>query len=168
MDFETGGGRGVISSKVRGVLPLMYPKHSLRDFVAEFEAAHPNGNCQYGLVYRSDDMDGGLDHYYMLTITPQERIRLACWRSPRWESQKELPLPAGILQKRAPNRVRVEVKGKLCRVHMNGKLIGEFNDAKLAGPGLVGLCLSILGEEPASVVFYNLRVYEFVEAANTR
>lgn len=158
MEYETGGGRAVISSKTRGVLPVLYPGHTLRDFTAEYEVAHPNDNCQYGLIYRSDDMAEGLAHYYMLTITPQERFRLSCWRSPRWVLQKELPIKAGALRKRQPNHVRVEVVGKRCRVHLNGKSVGEFKDGNLMKPGIIGLCLSALGDEPTSVVFHSLRV----------
>ncbi len=158
MEWITGDHTGKLTAKVQGVLPVMYTKHKLKDFVAEIEVASPSQKCDYGLVFRSDDPPDGLDYYYMLTISSDELIRLTCWKYPGWTGPKDLPLKQGLLSATRPNRLRVEVNEHRFRVYVNGTYVGEFADTTLDRAGDIGLCVS--SGKPTTVVFHSFHVFQ--------
>ena len=158
MTWETGDKTGKLTALVTGVLPVMYARPNLKDFIAEFEVAAPADKCDYGIVFRSDDLAEGLDFYYMLTISTDATVRLACWRYPEWKVNKSAEIAAGLLSDTNPNRFRVEVSGQKFRVYVNGTAVADFEDATLTQPGPVGLCIS--AEPNATVVFRSFRVLQ--------
>lgn len=170
MSFENADGKGCLTAfQGNAVLPAMYSSPIVDDFIAEFDfqpkVASPDG--QYGLIFRSDDAAGGLAYYYLLNITPTERvIELWTWVA-TWVSRSVLEVKQGIISMTGENHVRMEAKKSTFRIFINDHLIGEFHDSNLTTPGILGLTI-ISKNPPETVCFDNFIVYANATSENVK
>jgi hypothetical protein len=162
MGFSYSGGAGELTARAAGVLPAMYAAPALGDFIAEVEIRSPSAapGSSYGLVFRSEDPSGGLDHYYHVLLWPADgRISLDAWKDGGWALTEGGALPGGLATATGPNVLRLEARGSQFRVLVNGSLALEVQDAQIPGPGVLGLSISTTNF-PETVYFDNLEVSE--------
>jgi serine/threonine protein kinase len=161
--FQHVKGQGRVTGRSPGLLPVIYPKEKLRDFLLEFEFAAPAGNDtrQYGLVFRSaHDAVLGLPSYYALFINPHKGTAVFdCWLEGRWIANKPLSAPPNLLQPGGSNHVRLEAVGPDFRLFINKAFVGEHEDHNLPEAGIFGFFVfsDDAGDNP--VFFRDLRVY---------
>ena len=103
-------------------------------------------------------IDGKAD-YSMLLVQPlRQSISLNCWHAEKWCTVKETPWKAGSFLPAGVNRLRIEVAGQHFRVSLNKKLVCEFDDDTVEGPGSLGFCIASVTSAPGAAYFDNLRV----------
>ena len=167
MEFQLVKGAGrLTTNKPDVVLPAMYETPVVADFYAEFDVRTPAAEetSSYGLIFRSDDTDGGLAWFYSLGLMPAtNEISFNVWQDADWVVSESYPLPEDLLTRNRYNHARLEAIGEDLRVFVNDAFIFERSDDTLGEPGLLGVFIGSSetlrkdGEELA--YFDNLRVY---------
>lgn len=162
MAFRSLNGVAQLTSTSPGILPVMYPKLLLRDFIAEFEIRIPNASSTSGgLIFRSRSApDGGLSAYYALSLRfGKPAATFSCWKDGRWVVGQEFPLQNGAASATGYHRVRLEVAGEKFRAFVDDKLAFDLTDTSLLASGSFGLFIASDKAAPSSVQLANLRVY---------
>ncbi len=162
MAFRSANGVAQLTSKSEGILPVMYPRLQLRDFVAEFEINIPNApGTSGGLIFRTrTGPDGGLSAYYALGFQLGRSVAtFSCWKDGRWAVGQEFLLQNGAPTATGYHRVRVEVSGNRFRALVNDQLAFDLTDTSLPANGNFGMFISSENAAPATVQIANLRVY---------
>ena len=165
LDREAGEAR-LATTASGSVLPALYLTSVPADFLAEvdFRFGEDRGGA-FGLVFRSDDPQGGLDFYYAIDVRPQRNeARFQVWQDDEWVVQEEYAVPEGLLDAEGTNQLRIEAVGDDIRGYVNGLLLINVQDDRLPdegyfGPYIVGGADISPGTEEV-VYLDNLYVYE--------
>jgi hypothetical protein len=157
MTFSLEGGEGKLTSQTPGgIVPVMYAAPPVADFALEVDVRFPNAAPQSaaGIIFRSDDAPSGLAFYYHLTLRPADSlIELAVWKDGAFSPIEMASIVAGGLDLDGTNRLRLEANGADLRAYINGALALEASDARLTGPGIIGL--SLVGSQPPQTVYFD-------------
>lgn len=161
MTFTVENGQGSLTARTPGgVLPVMYATPQLKDFALEVDVRFPEARPESvaGIIFRSDDAADGLAHYYHLAFRPASaQVSLDLWKDGAWASVEAAPIGDGILDATGLDRLRLEADSGLFRLFVNGVLVLEAADARLADAGIVGLSI-VADQVPETVYFDNLRI----------
>lgn len=158
--YEAGQG-GMTGIFQGGVLAAMYDQPVIADFIAELEirAENLDPGSRVGLIFRSDDAQGGLERYYNLALGPGDAtLAIDAWKQGQWVLQRQTPVSPALLPPSGTHRLRLEVEGSRFRVFLNGTFVLEVVDTSLPEAGILGLSL-VSAAPPETVTFDNLRVY---------
>ncbi len=162
MNFAEQSGQCVITANSKDfVLPAMYAATSLVDFIIEYDLnmdlAKPKS--KYSLIFRSDDIPGGLKSYYMISLFPIEQgVEFAVWNADKWTLKKVTSVP-GSFSPQGLTQVRMESFNTSFRVFLNGSFAAEFLDDQIPIPGILGLSITSTNP-PESFQYDNLKIYE--------
>lgn len=145
------------------VLPVMYSAPILTNFIAEYElsALSPKPESEHGIIFRSDDVLGGLAHYYYIALKPVDKsVEFSVWNN-QWILEKELSISPSLFPTENPMLVRLEVLNNEFRIFLNGIFVFEFLDDQISTPGILGISIAS-SEAPEKSHYDNLKIYEIV------
>lgn len=158
MSFRHVAGEGQLVGKTAGILPAMFGKFVLDDFILECDLrAELSGTGSYGLIFRAAEVrKGAIDSYYMLLLNPRSNaVSLSCWKGGKWILQSQpQPLPLGVTTGSRPVRIKVEVIGSEFTVFADSRFVYRFTDYSLK-EGRIGLCVT----DRTTAYFDNFRIY---------
>ena len=161
MSFEYLNNQGCLTARQANVvLPAMFRDPQVYNFTVEIEVNYEGlkKDSSYGLIFRSDDAPGGLDHYYLLNIQPEyHTVSLMTWEG-HWANQQYLKVEPGIFNKEEVNHLLIEVRQDTVSISINSIVIGNLNEDTLKLPGILGLSL-ISATPNETVCFQNFRIY---------
>lgn len=161
MTYDLAAGRGALTSKFEtGVVPVLYQDLTLGDFVLEVEITAVNlaAGSSTGVIFRVDQVGGGLDDYYFLMLGPGEHeVEFAAFKDGAFVRDEAREIPEELRSGDGLYRLRLEVKGEGFRVLLNGAPAAAFTDQHITEPGLVRLVL-ISNAPPETVYFDQLIV----------
>jgi hypothetical protein len=129
MSVSNAKREGQITGKAAGILPAMFDKFLLDDFILEcgMRADSVPAGARYGFIFRAADViNGGIAKYYALLLDPNGHVAQFSWWDERWMFNPEQTLPAGLLRVGRKSRVTLEAMGKQFRVFLNGRLQLSF------------------------------------------
>jgi hypothetical protein len=161
MSVSNAKGEEQITGKAAGILPAMFDKFLLDDFILEcgMRADSVPAGARYGFIFRAADViNGGIAKYYALLLDPNGHVAQFSWWDERWMFNPEQTLPAGLLRVGRKSRVTLEAMGKQFRVFLNGRFAAEFSSEGL-NEGRVGLCLLGADAKPWTVYFDNFQIF---------
>jgi len=157
--YEQVEGKGRLVCHSPGIVPLAYGRPVLQDFFAEFEftAAAPGEQCMYGLAFGwNEDVV-----YYAVKFWPGLGMAdFGCWHYGEWVDLRSIPVPAGLLQARGTNHVRVENVGQQVRVFLNRTFLWQHTHRGRTKEGFVALIASTDRGDASPVLFDDLRIYD--------
>jgi hypothetical protein len=167
MSYQPVNGRGLLTSSFRsGVMPVLYDAPQPDDFLLEYDFLAPvaGPGSGYGVLFRSDDAEGGLAHYYLLKVEPAEkRIVLQRWQDEEWVTLQESALPPDMPVEDVTSHVRLEAVGDEFAVFINNRHLLTAEDDALAAPGALGLVIvpswGLAEGDDDFAYFDNFRVY---------
>jgi len=160
MTFELDQGVGRMTAHNPGVLVATYPAPQVDDFDASlrFRLPNPRSGAGAGIVFRSDDADGGLAHYYLLLVYPADNfVVLKRFQDQRLVEVQRSPLASGSLPAGTPITLSLGCRGNEFSVYVNNMPAFKAQDAKLPLPGILGLAM-IDPYEGDQVLFEEFRV----------
>ena len=161
MSFGYQGGQAQLTANaINFVLPAMYATGSYTDFILEvdFTAFNAGAGGQYSIIFRSDDVDGGLSSYYIIALIPGSRtIELAVWRE-GWQGTQVTVIEDESISLAAPLTFRLEAIGGEFVAFINGTYAAGFVDGQIASAGIVGMSITV-DSAPGSYTYDNLSVY---------
>jgi hypothetical protein len=157
MQFDLQGGVGRLTANQEGVLPALYPGIELADFSlsTRVSAPNPSADTSFGLLVRSDDMPGGLKHYYYLEFQPVNGS-VMWWRYQAGEftSIGKGDFQALLSSPSDPIDIDLTIRGAEISLWINGKqVLLETDDEPLPEPGLIGLVIS--SPKPGDIVEFD-------------
>ncbi len=167
MTFDREAGEARLATTASGsVLPALYLTPVPADFLADvdFRFGEDRGGA-FGLIFRGDEPQGGLEFYYAIDVRPQRNeARFQVWQDEAWLVQEEHALPEGLLDAEGTNRLRVEAVGDNIRAFVNDVLVIDVQDDRFPdeghfGPYIVGGSDISPGTEEV-VYFDNLYLFE--------
>jgi hypothetical protein len=162
MSVLNANGEGQITAKSPGVLPAMFDKFLLDDFIVEcgMRADNVPPGARYGFIFRAADVShGGIARYYALLLDPNQSVAaLSCWMDNKWTMNTDQALPGGLLQNGQRNRVTLEAFGNRFRVFLDGRFAGEFHADGLTH-GRIGICLLGSSNQPWTVHLDNFQIF---------
>lgn len=131
--------------------------HRLADFYASMECRLVGGNVSdsdCGLAFRILDAE----NYYTFVVAGDQLVNIAVFKKGEWIElfpweYTDLVRPDGV------NRLAVLAKGTHYKFFINGQLVHELDDDRLA-TGKVGMLADVWGENEAEFQFDNFQVYE--------
>jgi TIR domain-containing protein len=162
MSVLNANGEGQITGKSPGILPAMFDKFLLDDFILECgmrAETVPPGAC-YGFIFRAAAVNnGGLNKYYALLLDPNTNVaEISWWMEGRWVTNLKQPVPAGLLQVGRKSRITLEALGNRFRTFVNERFAAEFSIDGLKD-GRIGFCLSGADSNPWTVYFDNFQIF---------
>jgi hypothetical protein len=139
MEFTVDAGAGTLIAHSRGALVAMYDSPSVADFDATLGMWIPSpvSGAGYGLVFRSDDAQGGLNYYYAVLLMPADgQVVLK-----RWDSAGVTDVAAApqTFDSSSPVEVGVRAQGSVIDISINGTALISTQDGGIPGPGIFGL-----------------------------
>jgi hypothetical protein len=155
-------GEGQITGKSPGVLPAMFDKFLLDDFIVEcgMRAENVPAGARYGFIFRAADVShGGIARYYALLLDPNQSLAtMSWWMDDKWMMNTDQPVRPGVLQTGRRNRLTLEALGNRFRAFVDDRFAGEFQADGLKA-GRIGLCLLGGNAELWTVHFDNFQIF---------
>ncbi|MCA1954285.1 MAG: hypothetical protein LDL12_03955 [Anaerolinea sp.] len=115
---------------------------------AYLEVTLRTGSCSgadsYGLIARAPDYSSGQGYYFQLTCDGRYNFTV-------WDASGNRALfspennPAILGGSNQTNRIGLWLQGNTIKLYANGKLLREFSDSSIPGPGYFGLFIAGLG-----------------------
>jgi len=162
MSVLNANGEGHITGKSPGILPAMFDRFVLDDFVLEcgMRADNVPPGARYGFIFRAADVrNGGIARYYALMLDPnQSVVAMSWWMDTKWMVNAEQPVAADLLQVGRESRLTLEASGNRFRTFINERFVAEFYADGLKD-GRIGLCLSGADAQPWTVHFDNFQIF---------
>ena len=140
----------------------MYNFPIIKDFVVEYDLiiGSPKPKNKYGVIFRSDDVPGGLDYYYRISLKPIDKvIELTVWDDNEWVRVDESDIPKQYLNSGETTRIRMEILDNTFKVFLDGEFVHEFNDDILPSAGILGISLGSY-DAPETFEYDNLQVFK--------
>jgi hypothetical protein len=164
MGFSVSGGSGTMTAHEQGVLVATYASPLVADFNAALTLRMPvvKPGLGAGLVFRSDNADGGLAYYYMLLVRPADGY-VGLWRyqNSQMAEVKRSSLASPAIRAGEPITLALAASADVIGVYVNNLPAFTIQDSGLPLPGILGLALTGPGDGD-QVIFDELRV----EASN--
>jgi hypothetical protein len=161
MAFGYAGGQAVLTANSNNlVLPAMYNQVLPADFSLEVDmtALNAGGEGQYQVIFRSDDVAGGLASYNIISLLPGSRsVEFGVW-SEGWKASGAVVIADQSISLNAPLHLRLEAKGSEYVIFINGKFAAGFVDSSITSGGIVGMSITT-GSAPGSFSYDNLQVH---------
>ncbi len=161
MDFGYAGGQAQLAARSPNlVLPAMYNQVIPADFSLEVDLTGFNaGNeGQYQVIFRSDDLVGGLAGYNIISLIPDRRsVEFGVWEA-GWKVSGAAVLSDDSISLNAPLHFRLEAKGNEYTIFINGSFATGFVDGSITSPGILGMSITA-ASVPASFTYDNLQVH---------
>jgi hypothetical protein len=162
MSVRNASGEGQITGKSPGILPAMFDKFLLDDYIVECDMRAdvvPAGG-RYGFIFRAADIkNGGISRYYALMLDPnQSTVAMSWWMDTKWMMNEEQPVPAQSLHVGRKSRLALEASGDRFRAFVNDQFAAEFHTDGLK-IGRIGLVLSGASVQPWTVYFDNFEIF---------
>jgi hypothetical protein len=161
MSVANTNGVGQITGKAAGIIPAIFDKVMVDDFIAEcsMRADDVPAGARFGFIFRATDaVNGEIVKYYALLLDPNDHVVHMLWWAARQMTDEEQTLPAGLLRVGQQSRVTLEAQGNRFRVFINGRFAAEFASEGL-NEGRFGLCLFGVDTQPWTVSFNDLQVF---------
>ena len=162
MSVLNAGGEGQITGKSPGILPAMFDRFLLDDFIVECGMRSDNvpPGARYGFIFRAADVShGGIARYYALMVDPNQSVAaMSWWMDTKWMMNSEQPLPADLIQVGRKSRITLEASGNRFRAFVDEHFVAEFYADGLKD-GRIGLCLSGANTQPWTVHFDNFQIF---------
>ncbi len=140
MLFGYAGGQAVLTAKGNNlILPAMYNQLLPADFSLEVDmtAFNAGGEGQYQVIFRSDDVAGGLASYNIISLLPGSRsVEFGVW-SDGWKVSAASVISDQSILMIAPLRLRLEAKGPEYVIFINGKFAAGFVDGSIISGGIL-------------------------------
>lgn len=160
MDFAYAGSQATLTANAPGfVLPAMISGQSFGNAAIEVDFTAYSGNgSQLCIIFRSDDVDGGLASYNILALIPSSRtLEFAVWQE-GWTQSLVLPIADPAVSLATPIHLRLEARGSEYVAFINGVFAAGILDSQITSAGIIGLSITS-DAAPASFSFANLAVY---------
>jgi hypothetical protein len=164
MSTRNANGEAEVTGRAPGILPAMFGKFVVADFLLECEVRAPAVplGAAYGFIFRAADVaNGGIAKYYALLLDPnQKTVVLNLWKETQWITGPTRSLPQGLVEVGRKNHITLEARGNRFRVSIDGQLVFEpsFTESFALKEGRIGFCLSGVDARPWTVYFDNLQV----------
>ena len=162
MSVLNSNGEGQITGKSPGILPAMFDRFLLDNFVVEcgMRADNVSPGARYGFIFRAADVrNGGIASYYALMLDPNQGVVvMSCWKDTNWTMNAEQPVTSDLLQLGRKSRLTLEASGNRFRAFLNEHFVAEFSADQL-NSGRIGLCLAGANNQPWSVRFDDFQIY---------
>jgi hypothetical protein len=162
MSVRNANGEGHITGKSAGILPAMFDKFLLDDFIVECDmrAEDIPPGARYGFIFRAADVrNGGIARYYALMFDPNQSVAaMSWWMETKWMMNAEQPVPAELLQIGRKSRITLEASGNRLRAFVDEHFVAEFYADGLKD-GRIGLCLAGANTQPWTVHFDNFEIF---------
>ena len=162
MSVLNANGEGQITGKAPGILPAMFDKFLLDDFIVEcgMRAENVPPGARYGFIFRAADVNhGGIARYYVFLLDPNRSVaRMSWWMEDKWMMNKDQPVPADLLEVGRKARITLEALGNRFRAFVNERFAAEFHADGLKD-GRIGLCLDGADTQPWTVRFDNFQIF---------
>ncbi|MBT7075602.1 MAG: hypothetical protein HN922_11895 [Anaerolineae bacterium] len=145
------------------VLPVMYAAPIPTNFIVEYELGiiSANSGSKYGIIFRSDDVSGGLAHYYYITVKPADKsVDFDVWNN-QWLREESANISSDFLGTDKTTLLRLEVLDNEFRVFLDGVFVIEFMDDQIVTPGILGISINSTGA-PETFYYDNLKIYEII------
>jgi hypothetical protein len=165
MSVRNSNGEGEITARAPGILPAIFDKFLLDDFVLDcgIRAETVPPGARYGFIFRAADVEkGGIARYYALLFDPNKNlVEISLWKETRWVPGLVQSIPEGLLQTGRKNRITLEAFGAHFRIFIDGRLVSEptFADPFILKEGRIGLCLAGTDSKPWTVYFDNFQIF---------
>ena len=161
MQFGYQNGQAQLSANaINVVLPAMYSAGSYTNFIldVDFTAFNAGAGGQYSVIFRSDDVDGGLASYYIISLIPGRRtIEMAAWRD-GWQGTQISAIQDESISLATPLRFRLEAVENEFVVFINDAFAAGFVDSQIKAAGIVGMSITV-DSAPGGYTFDNLAIY---------
>ena len=162
MSVLNSNGEGQITGKTPGILPAMFDKFLLDDFIVEcgMRADKVPPGASYGFMFRAADVrNGGIARYYALLIDPNHSVaRMSWWMDDKWMMNADQPVPSELIQVGRKSRIALEALGERFRAFVNDRFVAEFHADGLRD-GRIGLCLAGADTQSWTVHFDNFQIF---------
>jgi hypothetical protein len=162
MSVLNSNGEGQITGKTPGILPAMFDKFLLDDFIVEcgMRADKVAAGASYGFMFRAADVrNGGIPRYYALLVDPNHSVaRMSWWMDDKWMMNTDQPAPSDLLQVGRKSRIALEALGNRFRAFVNERFVAEFHADGLKD-GRIGLCLAGADTQSWTVHFDNFQIF---------
>jgi hypothetical protein len=162
MAFSYQNGQGQLIANSNGVvLPAMYSNQSYANSIIEvdFTSFNAGGGGQYSIIFRSDDVAGGLASYNIVSLIPGNRtIEFAVWRE-GWTQTMVSIIADDSISLGVPVHFRLEANGSEYVVFINGSFAAGFIDSQNTSPGIMGMSITT-DSAPGSFTYDNLNIYD--------
>ena len=160
MEFAYQGGQAALTANAPNfVLPAMYSGQAYGDSIIEVDITGFSGTgTQMCIIFRSDDVDGGLTSYNIMALIPGSRaIEFAVWRD-GWTQSMVQAIADESISLAAPIRFRLEAKGSEYVAFINGKFAAGFIDSQITSAGIMGMSITVDAAQ-GSFSYDNLKIY---------
>ena len=80
--MQNANGEGQITGRSPGILPAMFDRFLLDDFIVECDmrSDHVPPGARYGFIFRAADVShGGIARYYALMLDPNQSVVAMSW-----------------------------------------------------------------------------------------
>jgi hypothetical protein len=161
MEFTAAGSQATLTANAPYyVLPAMYSEVTYGDCIIEVDFNGYSGpGVQLAIIFRSDDVDGGLASYNILALIPGSRtLEFAVWQE-GWTQSMVTPIVDEAITLAIPIELRLEVIGSEYVVFINGKYAGGFKDSQITSSGIMGFSITSDGA-PASYSFSQVKIFD--------
>ncbi|MEY2440349.1 MAG: hypothetical protein QOI34_1734 [Verrucomicrobiota bacterium] len=162
MSVLNANGEGQITGRAPGVLPAMFDRFLLDDFIVgcSMRAENVPPGARYGFIFRAADVrNGGIARYYALLLDPNQGVvAMNCWMDDKWTMKADQPVPPGMLQVGRTSRINVEALDNRFRVFIDEHFATEFHADGLKD-GRIGLCLAGVDKQAWTVHFENFQIF---------
>lgn len=163
MNFAYSNGKCQITANSNSdVLPAMYDAPILKDFIIEYDVEIISAKPKVGssVIFRSDDVPGGLFSYYRISLRPVEKvIEFSVWKENKWVLHTESDISQEYFLSEEPTRVRLEVLENEFRVFLDGIFVQEYLDDQIPTEGIMGISISSYNA-PETFNYDNLQVFD--------
>jgi hypothetical protein len=162
MSVRNARGEGQITGRSPGILPAMFDRFLLDDFIVECDMRADNAppGARYGFIFRAADVrNGGIARYYALMLDPDQRVAaMSWWMETKWKMNAEQPVPTDLLQVGRKSHIALKASGNRFRAFVDEHFVAEFSADGLKN-GRIGLCLSGVSTQPWIVHFDNFQIF---------
>ena len=144
MDFSLSQGAAVMTAHHPGVLVATYDTPDITDFEATLTLhwAQTLADCSAGLVFRSDDPDGGLAFYDLVLVRPTDGyVALQQFRNGQLHEVKGLVVAQLANAQAGPITLTVSARGATIWVDVNEIPVFRLADTGTAEAGILGVAM---------------------------
>jgi hypothetical protein len=161
MAFAYQGGQAQHTANASNfILPAMYSGVACGDCIIEvdFTSFNAGAGGQYSIIFRSDDVDGGLASYYIVSLVPGTRmVELGVWKE-GWTQSQVSAIADESISLAAPVHFRLEVRGDEIAAFINGAFAAGFTNSQISSAGILGMSITT-DSAPGSYTYDNFKVY---------
>ena len=146
----------------QSLMLAMYEEFTLDDFILDVDIQFPDPStgAKAGVVFRGEDPDDALTHYYLVMLAPQEeKLVLATFNQTEWLRWDLVDIPADLLSSSHAYHLGIDCLDDRIAVSLGGVEVVSINDSANPDPGFFGIAVAAY-EVPETAFFDNLFIIE--------